>query len=112
MAGNNRGSSKGGFIIGAIIGALAGVLLAPRPGADIRSSLVERSEPWRARAREVGYKATDRFGPRIRSRLEPIAGRFNSRFRRGAMVSDSNGPTAEVEAAAVVVTDGDEGPKS
>ena len=57
MADNNReGSFALGFLLGGIIGALVGILIAPKPGAETRADLVERSEAWRTRAEEWKWK--------------------------------------------------------
>ena len=94
------------LIVGAIFGALAGILLAPRSGSDTRAGLVERSGPLRAKARELGNNATDRFGPKLRARFAPIAARVRVRGRREATDPDLNGGTEEELRVAETVIDG------
>ena len=40
--GNNRSGFLRGFLIGSFLGALAGILLAPKPGKELRSELKEK----------------------------------------------------------------------
>ncbi|HIO63208.1 MAG TPA: YtxH domain-containing protein, partial [Dehalococcoidia bacterium] len=50
---DNGGSFALGLLVGGIIGALIGMLLAPKPGAETRSEIWERSETLRSRADEA-----------------------------------------------------------
>jgi gas vesicle protein len=52
----------GWFLLGGVIGAVAGLLLAPRPGREMREMLAERSEEFRRRAQEVASEAQGRAG--------------------------------------------------
>jgi gas vesicle protein len=52
----------GWFLLGGVIGAAAGLLLAPRPGREMREMLAERSEGFRRRAQEVASEAQGRAG--------------------------------------------------
>jgi gas vesicle protein len=52
----------GWFLLGGVIGAVAGLLLAPRPGREMREMLAERSEEFRRRAQEVASDAQGRAG--------------------------------------------------
>jgi gas vesicle protein len=45
-----------------VIGAVAGLLMAPRPGREMREMLAERSEEFRRRAQEVANEAQGRAG--------------------------------------------------
>jgi gas vesicle protein len=49
-------------LLGGVIGAAAGLLLAPRPGREMREMLAERSEDLRRRAQEVATEAQGRAG--------------------------------------------------
>ena len=62
MASNDGGSAfSTGLLLGGIIGFLVGLLLAPRPGEELRSELRERSEEWRERAEELAARARERI---------------------------------------------------
>jgi gas vesicle protein len=52
----------GWFLLGGVIGAAAGLLLAPRPGREMREMLAERSDDLRRRAQEVASEAQGRAG--------------------------------------------------
>jgi len=68
MANNDNGGSFAlGLLVGGIIGALIGMLLAPKPGAETRSELWERSELLRSRADEAAASLRERVGPAAES---------------------------------------------
>jgi len=75
MANNDNGGSFAlGLLVGGIIGALIGMLLAPKPGAETRSELWERSELLRSRADEAAASLRERVGPAtdsVSSRIGP-----------------------------------------
>ena len=50
MACNGGGGFALGLVVGGVIGAAVGLLLAPKPGAETRSELMEMGETWRDRA--------------------------------------------------------------
>ena len=60
---DNGGSFALGLLVGGIIGALIGMLLAPKPGAETRSEIWERSETLRPRADEAAASLRERVGP-------------------------------------------------
>ena len=90
------------FLVGAIFGAVAGALLAPQGGSDTRAILSERGETWRVRARDLGQTAAERYGPQLRSRMEPIAQRLGARFRHQTTNSDTYGTETEGATAIAV----------
>lgn len=59
---DNGAGYLGWFLLGGMIGAVAGLLLAPRPGREMREMLAERSEELRRRAQEVASEAQGRAG--------------------------------------------------
>ena len=74
--GNNESSGffALGLLVGGIIGALIGLLLAPKPGAETRAEIWERSELWRSRADEAAASLRDRVAPAasgVSSRIGP-----------------------------------------
>jgi gas vesicle protein len=59
---DNGAGYLGWFLLGGVIGAVAGLLLAPRPGREMREMLAERSEEFRRRAQEAANEAQGRAG--------------------------------------------------
>jgi gas vesicle protein len=55
----------GTFLLGSAAGILAGVLLAPRSGKELRSSVLERAEEARERGRETLFEAQERMQERL-----------------------------------------------
>ncbi len=89
------------LVIGTMLGAVVGVLFAPRPGSDMRADLRNRTDPLRARARELGQNAADRYGHTVRSGIEPVTRRLSSRFRHLPPVSSPVRETEGAEATAL-----------
>ena len=89
MANNNGGSGfTTGFLLGGIIGFLGGLLLAPKPGEQIRAQLLERSEELRRKAEELAAQAREQVGPAIeevkqelRRRADELAAQARERVR-------------------------------
>ena len=63
MSKDNGGGFSSGLILGAIIGAVAGILMAPKPGSETRSELMEKSDYWREKAEQLSDLVVDRLGP-------------------------------------------------
>ena len=123
MANNgNGGSFTLGFLIGGIVGAIVGVLLAPRPGSELRQDLAERSEAWRTRAEEMAATLREKVGPAVegvreraspafegvrervsptvesvRERIEPVVEQVSSRVRRRRNAAEPSSEPAEQE---------------
>ena len=101
---DNGGSFALGLLVGGIIGALIGMLLAPKPGAETRSEIWERSELLRSRADEAAASLRERVGPAaegvgsrfapavdsVRERGASAMGSVNARLGRG-QVHDRSG---------------------
>ena len=86
------------FLVGGIIGAVAGILVAPKAGSEIRSSIRENTSTLRSRARErIGPAAVD-----MRQRLTPVAEKVSSRFGRRAGNGTEEGEVEGDLAAALV----------
>ena len=61
MAGENSGPGFGtGLLLGGLIGALAGLLLAPKPGEETRTQVLERTAGLRGRAEVLAGEARER----------------------------------------------------
>lgn len=72
------GSFVSGFLIGGIIGTVVGILLAPRPGSETRSELLDQSEEFRERTEEILARLRERLEPTVDSMREqfiPVAER-------------------------------------
>ena len=94
MSKDNGGGFSSGLILGAIIGAVAGILMAPKPGSETRSELMEKSDYWREKAEQLSDLVVDRLGPTLeavrenvpptfenmKSRVDPLIEQVNSRF--------------------------------
>ena len=94
MAKNNGGGFSTGLILGAIIGTVAGILMAPKPGSETRSELLDKSDYWREKAEKLSDLVVDRLGPtleavrenvpptleNVKSRIDPLIDQVNSRF--------------------------------
>ena len=94
MAKETGGGCSTGLILGAIIGTVAGILMAPKPGSETRSELLEKSDYWREKAEKLSELVVERLGPTIetvrenvpptlenmRSRVDPLIEQVNSRF--------------------------------
>ena len=53
------------FLLGGVAGILAGILLAPRSGKELRSSVLERAGEARERGRETLFEARERMQERL-----------------------------------------------
>ena len=74
MANNGGGAGfSTGFILGGIIGAVVGILIAPKPGEEMRSELMERSEEWRERAEKLAGRARQRIQSAIEEGKDTVA---------------------------------------
>ena len=94
MAKDNGGGFSTGLILGAIIGTVAGILMAPKPGSETRSELLEKSDYWREKAERFSDIIVERLGPtldtvrdnvpatigNIKARIDPLIEQVNSRF--------------------------------
>ena len=94
MSKDNGGGFSSGLILGAIIGAVAGILMAPKPGSETRSELMEKSDYWREKAEQLSDLVVARLGPTLeavrenvpptlenmKSRVDPLIEQVNSRF--------------------------------
>tara|TARA_Y100000590_G_scaffold146090_1_gene167953 strand:+ start:160 stop:504 length:345 start_codon:yes stop_codon:yes gene_type:complete len=94
MAKDSGGGFSTGLILGAIIGTVAGILMAPKPGSETRSELIEKSDYWREKAENLSELVVERLGPTLetvrdnvpptienmKSRVDPLIEQVNSRF--------------------------------
>ena len=81
------------FVLGGAVGALVGILLAPRSGKELRSSLANRAGEARERGRETYFDAQEQ----MRERLAEV--REGSRQRPEVVdLGDSSPASGEAEA--------------
>ena len=126
MANNDSGMSFAmGMLVGGIVGTVVGLLIAPKPGAELRSDLTEQSQALRIRAEEIAAQmrervrpavetARERVGPAVeevreriapavdsvRERVTPLVEQARARAGRGA-AGDDGAPTEEPRRRAV-----------
>lgn len=119
MACNGGGGFALGLLVGGVIGAAAGLLLAPKPGAETRSELMEMGETWRTRADSMAADVRSRGMQELTDVSQRVGPAVDSLKARGAstvavarsrIVSSSDGaqpqpaPAApEVDGAAMEV---------
>ena len=97
----NGGSFVTGFVLGGVIGAVVGILLAPKPGSETRTELLERSEAWRLRAEELAAQLRERVGSTVegvRERGTPVAEQVSPRVGRRSAQAGTDGLAAETDA--------------
>ena len=110
MACNGGGGFALGLLVGGVIGAAAGLLLAPKPGAETRSELMEKGEAWRTRAdsmaadmRSRGMQELADVGQRVGPAVDSLKARgastvASARSRMGVS-EDGAQPAVEVDGA-------------
>ena len=95
MADNNS-SFVLGLVVGGVLGTIAGIMIAPKPGSETRAELIERSDAWRLRAKEMAATVRDQMGPAVdgvrervtpaveamRERVSPVVDQVSSRVGR------------------------------
>ncbi len=103
---NNCGS---GFILGlftgVIIGGVAGILLAPKPGAQTRTELVEMGNTWRTRADEMAADMRNKGMPDMSGVSQRVGPAVDSLRERGASTAEAVRITARSGARRVVSPD-------
>lgn len=114
MACNGGGGFALGLLVGGVIGAAAGLLLAPKPGAETRSELMEMGETWRTRADSMAADVRSRGMQELTDVSQRVGPAVDSLKARGAstvavarsrIVSSADGaqPAPEVDGAAMEV---------
>ena len=103
------------LLAGGIVGAIAGLLLAPRPGSELRSDISRRGGALSAKARSQVEPAIGALrqgiGPatgRVRDRVAPVLermaarlGRYRNGYATNGHVEDNDAnPAEESEVAA------------
>ena len=84
MACNGGGGFALGLVIGGVIGAAAGLLLAPKPGAETRSEIMEVGETWRARADSMAADMRSRGMQEVSDMSQRVGPAVDSLKARGA----------------------------
>lgn len=83
---SNRNDFMAGFIIGGLLGTAVALLLAPRPGAEVRHRLTDSADDLRERADEVIKKirgTAEELTQRGRATLDESATRLREVVERG-----------------------------
>ena len=108
MACNGGGGFALGLLVGGVIGAAAGLLLAPKPGAETRSEIMEMGETWRTRAdsmaadmRSRGMQELSDVGQRVGPAVDSLKARGASvaADARSRIVNSTDGVQAQPVAA-------------
>ena len=108
MACNGGGGFALGLLVGGVIGAAAGLLLAPKPGAETRSEIMEMGETWRTRAdsmaadmRSRGMQELSDVGQRVGPAVDSLKARGASvaADARSRIVNSTDGVQAQPAAA-------------
>ena len=84
MACNGGGGFALGLLVGGVIGAAAGLLLAPKPGAETRSELMEMGETWRTRADSMAADVRSRGMQELTDVSQRVGPAVDSLKARGA----------------------------
>lgn len=84
MACNGGGGFALGLLVGGVIGAAAGLLLAPKPGAETRSELIEMGETWRTRADSMAADMRSRGMQEVAGMSQRVGPAVDSLKARGA----------------------------
>lgn len=87
MACNGGGGFALGLLVGGVIGAAAGLLLAPKPGAETRSELMEMGETWRTRADSMAADMRSRGMQELSDVSQRVGPAVDSLKARGASVA-------------------------
>ena len=113
----NKGKITGplaALLAGGIVGAIAGLLLAPRPGSELRSDISRRGGALSAKARDQVEPAIGALrqgiGPatgRVRNRVAPVLermaarlGKYRNGYATNGHVEDNAADAEESEVAA------------
>ena len=102
MAKDNGGSFSAGLILGTIIGTVAGILMAPKPGSETRSELLEKSDYWREKAERFSDIIVEKLGPTLetvrenvpptienmKARIDPLIEQVNSLPSSGVLCKE------------------------
>ena len=111
MACSSGGGFALGLLVGGVIGAAAGLLLAPKPGAETRSELMEKGEAWRTRAdsmaadmRSRGMQELADVGQRVGPAVDSLKARgastvASARSRMGVSEDGAQPAVLEVDGA-------------
>ena len=95
MGSDHRGPGFGtGLALGALMGSLVALLLAPRPGEETRTQVMEKTAPLREKAEVLANEARERLkeaieeGRIVASRI--MAGRDDNSQKDGILEDQDN----------------------
>ncbi len=80
---NHNSGFTTGLIIGGIIGAIAGILSAPKPGAELRSELLEKTDDFKGKADGITASLRETISPgvtEISNRIAPTISSAKEKF--------------------------------
>ena len=80
---NHNSGFTTGLIIGGIIGVVAGILSAPKPGAQTRSELLEKTDDIKVKAEDLTSSLRETISPgvtEISNRIAPTISTAKEKF--------------------------------
>ena len=70
---NDNGGFTTGLLVGGILGTIIGIMIAPKPGYQTRSELLNRSESFRDRAENISSSVVESITPTVEQISEKLA---------------------------------------
>ena len=70
---NDNGGFTTGLLVGGILGTIIGIMIAPKPGSQTRSELLNRSESFRDRAENISSSVVESLTPTVEQISEKLA---------------------------------------
>ena len=70
---NDNGGFTTGLLVGGILGTIIGIMIAPKPGSQTRSELLNRSESFRDRAENISSSVVESITPTVEQISEKLA---------------------------------------
>ena len=69
---NDNGGFTTGLLVGGILGTIIGIMIAPKPGSQTRSELLNRSESFRDRAENISSSVVESITPTVEQISEKL----------------------------------------
>ena len=70
---NDNGGFTTGLLVGGILGTIIVIMIAPKPGSETRSELLDRSESFRDRAESISSAVIESVSPTVDHISEKLA---------------------------------------